>query len=311
MARKKAEVSEELEPKAKHYLAPIESVVVDEGFNVRHEPSPEPGQGLLDSISARGVDVSLIVRKKKGSDKLFLVDGHRRYAAALKVGITHVPVADYGVMDTLSAIGVAVSANNSRKSMSDVDLVSVCRRLVKLGVTIRDAASKLGMTASTVGNYYRLANCDKDIRDAVKEGKVSKRAALSSVRVKRVKGRIEEPVEPEAAPVVVTPTVAVDPPPVPQAQPTPVLGRPRVSRVPGEIPGSRQNLSVVMPGESLEREYRLVSDWRERCQSMENEVRTRLRQTPSNKKLLGMELVIGVLRGRLSVEQAFIDWEKK
>jgi len=50
--------------------------------------------------------------------------------------------------------------------------------------------------------------------------------------------------------------------------------------------------------------------YKERWQKLELEVTKRLRQTPDDQRLQGMELVIGVLRGKRTVEQAFTNLDK-
>jgi ParB/RepB/Spo0J family partition protein len=272
--------------------APISQVEVEEGFNVRTK-QPPPDEEMLMSIRSRGIDSPLFVRRKDGSDTLFVLDGHRRYQAALIIGLSEVPVIDYGILSEKDAICTALRANCYRKQMSTADWVYACGKLMKTGTTVREASEVLGLAKSSVAEYFKIATADPSVRSSLKksaQGRITKKKAVEISRL-----------EPEAQPKAVVAAKST----------TPSGVLPRISKVTGDIPGvTTQNLTVLLPGEKKKEEYRMAADYKERCMAMEAQIAQRKPLNPSNKKLLGMELTIAVLRGRMKVEDAFVNWEK-
>jgi hypothetical protein len=69
-------------------LVPINEIRVDERFASRlPDPGPAAFSGLVEDIRARGILVDLLV-----TEDGLLLDGHRRLAAARRLGLEKVPV---------------------------------------------------------------------------------------------------------------------------------------------------------------------------------------------------------------------------
>jgi len=251
---------------------------VEKGFNVSKNKNVDD---LVPSLKEFGMDNPIHVRRKKGEDKLFIIDGHRRYLAAQEAGLHVVGVVDHGFLSNADAWTLAYRQNYQRRKVTKSEGMETCRRLKDEGLQGAEIARRLGLAKSTVSEYLTLARATPKLRAAAQkdteDGGIPKKVALRAARATKEK---QEKMTPKLVGKTAPEAEAVMP-----SQP----------RLPAE-PGSR--------------EYRLVSDYKERCQRMEVEVRKRLHDRPSDKKLQGMELIIAVLRGRLTVDQAFVNWEK-
>lgn len=251
---------------------------VEAGFNVSKNKSVDD---LVPSFKEYGMDNPIHVRRKKGSEKLLIVDGHRRFLAAEKAGLKVIKVVDHGFLSNADAWTLAHRQNWQRRKVSKGESMETCTRLQKEGLGVVEIANRLMLAKSTVSEYLTLSRASPKLRAAAKksteEGGIPKKVALKAARLtkkqqEKATAKLEGKTAPEAEAAL-----------PPQAR------------------------IAVTPTAS---DYRLVSDYKERCQRMEIEVKKRLKDKAGDKKLQGMELVIGVLRGRLTVDQAFVNWEK-
>lgn len=291
-----------VEPKtAKHpseAIVPLSSLEVEKGFNTT---KVQLVGDLEVSFKEAGMENPLHVRERDGSDKLFVIDGRHRFLAAQKVGWKEIRVVNHGLIDDVEARTVAYRQNLLRRKPSKKELMDTCKFFQKAGLGVSEIAQRMCLGKSSVSEYLTLLRATPKLRRAAakgtSEGGIPTKAALRAARL------------PEAQQRRATPKLAGKT----SREAEQVLGPPRpriLTTSPGIASGHTQNTGVLMPGEKLPHNYRLVSDYKERCQKLELEVTKRLRQTPSSQRLQGMELVIGVLRGKLTVEQAFVDWQK-
>jgi len=255
---------------------------------------------LTASVGVVGVETPINVRRKKDDDHYYIIDGGHRAEAARQAGLEMVPVINHGYISDVDAKTIAYRKNLLRRKPTKKEQIDTCRFFEKEGLKVTEIAERLCLAKSTVSEYLTLAKASPKLRAAAEkktgEGGVSNKTALRVARMpkeeqekvtRRVVGKTEKQAE-----------VVLGPP------------KPKIITDPTKAPVPTQSMGVLMPGETLSKKYRLVSDWRERCQRIEIEVGKRIKQTPSNQRLQGMELVIGVLRGKLTVEQAFVNWQK-
>lgn len=277
-------------PKAtKRY--PLETVVcldeidVEKGFNTAE---PGPVGELVASFKELGMQNPLHVRRLPDRKSLSLIDGHRRYQAAQLAGFEKVKVVDHGYINDVDAKTVAYSQNVLRRKISKREVMGTCKFMAAAGLNGSDIARRLGLGKSTVSEYLTLSRASPKLRKAAEkatsEGGIPTKTALRAAKLTKRK-------QDQATPKLVGKT------------------NKEAETVLGPKP-SAHNIGVPMPEGASSGSYRLVSDYKERCRKLELEVQKRLRQTPSNQRLQGMELVIGVLKGKLTVEQAFVDWQK-
>lgn len=271
----------------------VDQLEVEEFLNVE---KPKDIDGLADAIRVHGLRHPLQVRRKRGSDKLHIIDGRRRWLASCKVGLKEVAVVDNGYLTDVDAVTISHVENYMRRKGNKKECINDCRLLKASGLNNNEISERLFLSKSAVSDYLSISRAKPKVRKAVEEGTVT---VKEGVRVSKLDLKMqEEEIEKEIERRV---KIAVDK--------TREACLPRVNEDPSAIPALTQNVGILMPGEKLNRDYRLVSDYKERCQKMENEVQSRLRKTPSNAKLQGMNLVIGVLRGKLTVDQALTNWD--
>lgn len=277
-------------------LVSLEDIEVEDGFNTS---KPAPVDDLVASFQEVGMENPIHVRHLANSELLFVIDGHRRYEAAKKAELAKVRVIDHGYLDTPKAKLVAYRQNILRRKVAKKEVMDTVRCLDKAGYNGADIAKQMGLAKSTISEYLTVARASPKLRKAaekpVNEGGITTKTALQAAKT------LTKPQQQRATPKLTGKTARQAEHVLPPA--TPRLG-------PGGSSGPGTRIGVLMPGEKLSPNYRLVSDYKERCQEAELEVTKRLRQTPSNKKLQGMELMIGILRGKITVKQAFVDWEK-
>jgi ParB/RepB/Spo0J family partition protein len=263
---------------------PTRHLEVDPDFN--HSDQIE-ADDLLPSIQAYGILAPIHVRKKEGSDSYYVIDGHRRLDAAIRAELPMVPVYDHGQIDNVEAGVQAYQQNCMRRVVSKQERMDWCKYLQKAGLGVTDIAQKLHMGKSTVSEYLTISRAEPSVSKAAtkapKKGGITTKTALKAAKLPKEQQK-------KAAPAIKGKTAK---------QADVILGpkKPGLHVAPLVAP--------IPPPDGY-----MVPDYVNRCKKIEAEIDKRLLKTPSSQKLLGMQLVIGVLRGKMTVEQAFIDWQK-
>jgi ParB/RepB/Spo0J family partition protein len=130
----------------------VKDVKVRKDFNPRQEL-----QGvteLADSMKLIGVLVPILL----DSDG-YLVDGHRRLAAAKKAKLTDIPFAVVGTSEELNgagAITAATVANIARDQLSPAEEADAIQRMLDAGLTPDGAAKALGISGNRVTRRLEL-----------------------------------------------------------------------------------------------------------------------------------------------------------
>lgn len=138
----------------------VADIRIREGFNVRHN-----GGGideLAASIELLGMLVPLIV----DGDGI-LVAGHRRLAAAQKIGLAQVPVhvSDVlGVQGARGVLGAAAAENIVRQQLSPAEEADAIQRMLEAGYTADGAAQALGMPLARVTRRQKLLAIPSELR---------------------------------------------------------------------------------------------------------------------------------------------------
>lgn len=284
----------------------LDLIEIEEGFNPRTKKNMVPDEELLDSVRARGVENPIHVRRKEGSNKLFIVDGHRRALAASlayeKGSSGPIRVVDHGYISDREAKLLALTATSYGKPLTKRELIGVIEWLSKDGMSPVEIGKALGRNKTVIYEYLAVATkaspkLKTAAKKSVKEGGVSPRAAAQASQLpkkeqdklaKKMGGKSEkeqmedvreakERVRPKKAPSIKT----------------------------GPSAGAKPDVRGRLPGDKEEVKYKVASDYKERCQLLEQEVTKRLRRAPSNKELLGMSKVIACIKGRMKVEDVF------
>lgn len=126
---------------------------------------------LAESIRARGVVEPLIVRPTSGGFEV--VAGERRWRAARRAGLTHVP-AIVREMDVREAMAVALVENIQRADLNPMEEAEALRRLIdECRLTHEQASAAIGRSRAAVSNALRLLTLPTVVQAWLREGRMS------------------------------------------------------------------------------------------------------------------------------------------
>jgi ParB/RepB/Spo0J family partition protein len=138
---------------------------------------------LADSIRTQGVLQPLLVRPMgKG---LEIVIGHRRFRGSKMAGLKTVP-AIIREMTEREVIEAQLVENIAREDVHPLELADGYRRLVDTGLSVPEAAKRIGLKTSTVFTALKLLDLVPEARQAYLSGRV--RSAAAADAIARVKG---------------------------------------------------------------------------------------------------------------------------
>lgn len=135
---------------------------------------------LADSIREHGVIQPIVVRKI--SDKYEIIAGERRYKASTLANKTTIPALIVNLNDQ-DAAEVALIENVQRQDLTPIEEAVSYKKILDMGMTQEQLASKLGKTQSTVANKLRLLNLDEEVQEALLDQKISERHARSLLKL--------------------------------------------------------------------------------------------------------------------------------
>jgi len=129
---------------------------------------------LAESIAARGIIQPLIVRAHpERPDHYEIVAGERRWRAAQKAQVHHIPVILREFTDT-EVLEVAIIENIQRADLNPVEEAHGYRQLIdKFGHTQEQMAEALGKSRSHIANLMRLLSLPQDVLEHLKEGRLT------------------------------------------------------------------------------------------------------------------------------------------
>jgi ParB family chromosome partitioning protein len=137
---------------------------------------------LADSIKRHGVLQPIIVMREGG--QYHIVAGERRWRAAGKAGLTHMP-AIVRSLEELERVELALIENIQRVDLSPLEqALSVYKLQQQFNLALEDVAKKLGKAPSTISNLTRLLQLPEPARNALREGKISEGHARAILALK-------------------------------------------------------------------------------------------------------------------------------
>ena len=167
---------------------------------IRSSLSRDPDPRLITSIREQGVLRPLLVRRRKQEDSedLELVHGHRRLAAAKKLGLATVPVVVVEGPDRELAKLVAVDHSLSQPldPLGEVNLARCLHR--NLGLTVNEVSILLGKNKGFVSDLIRIPELGIEVLRALEREDITighARAllrAMPSQRARLLRLTIEE-----------------------------------------------------------------------------------------------------------------------
>jgi ParB/RepB/Spo0J family partition protein len=148
-------------------VAPIGLLEVEDGFNVREDTSPE--KEFLSSIKAHGVLRPLHVRNNpKKPGYFFIVDGERRFNAAVEAEIDEVPIIPEGDMKPVTALVMSLVANDGSKPLTSKEEATAFTRLKEAKISVKEIAQVMGRSKRKVEETLRaLESGDEDLSNGV------------------------------------------------------------------------------------------------------------------------------------------------
>lgn len=160
------------------YLSPV-LINVKEGFNIRQDFGDMCE--LEKSIAENGVLKPLDVFQENG--QIFLVDGHRRFAAvqtllARGVEIKSVPCIpeQKGISQESRLVRMFLSSDG--KPLTMIEQGEMVQRLIGFGWTPKQIAIKLGRTEATISNLKQLISLPKEVLKEVENETFSASTAI-------------------------------------------------------------------------------------------------------------------------------------
>lgn len=161
--------------------APIESLVVD--AQVRQTFDEASLDALAETIKA--VDILQPILVRRDGERLLIVDGERRYRAALRAGRTSVPVVVEQADDAPGAVlQKQLIANVQREELRPMEKATGIRQLMETtGWSAGEAAAKLGMSSAGVSRLLALLTLPEAIARRIDTGEIPASAAYELTRI--------------------------------------------------------------------------------------------------------------------------------
>lgn len=131
-------------------------------------------QGLIDSVKAQGILQPLLVRKHPEQEGHFeIVAGERRWRAAQAAQLHEIPVVLRELADR-EVLEIALVENVQRQDLNVVEEAEAYRRLLDdFDHTQEDLAKAVGKSRSHIANILRLLALPDEVRDLLREGKLT------------------------------------------------------------------------------------------------------------------------------------------
>jgi ParB-like chromosome segregation protein Spo0J len=275
-------------------FASIDGIDVEDGFNIRSNVTPE--RELVDSVKVNGVCHAVDVRwKHKKKERLSLIDGERRLAAAKEAGLGSIPIAHHGFMSDKEARVLSLVGNRNQKKWTRKELLKGFRELKKCGLSPGQISKVMVVDARTVDEALRVeAKGSKELKTASKKGSkkggVAPRAAARASHLpkaeqkKLVKKMAGKPMEEQLEAVRKTEKrLGISRPGRKKATPKPAKPK----------------------GPKLPKNYRLADDFAARCEALEKELSRKLIHAPSHRVHTGQMMIIKCLKGQCEVTDVF------
>ena len=151
----------------------------------RQEISGKELNELANSIKEKGFIQPIVVRKI-GSDEYEVVAGERRYQAAKLLGLKELPTM-IKQLNEKEAFVLAIIENLQRKDLNPIEEANAFKHLIdEFDFSLEDAARFVSKDKTTVANTLRLLKLPEKIKQALKEGLLSRTQARTILGVEKI-----------------------------------------------------------------------------------------------------------------------------
>lgn len=129
---------------------------------------------LAESIRTKGVIQPILVRPDPANAEMFeIIAGERRWRAARRAGLSVMP-AVVRPMDDREVLEIAIIENVQRADLNAVEEAEAYKSLIdRFGRTQESVAQQVGKSREHVSNTMRLLQLPEDVREHVREGRLS------------------------------------------------------------------------------------------------------------------------------------------
>lgn len=173
------------------------SVMLDKGERVQkiliQDIKPDPNQPrrtfdsaaieeMAQSIRRYGILQPLVITESV--DGYVIIAGERRYRAAKKAGLTHVPVLVRTLQD-LERLEIGLIENMQRVDLTPLEqALSIARLHEQFSMSLQEVATRLGKAHTTIVNTVRLLQLPDFAHEALAAGKISEGHARAVLALK-------------------------------------------------------------------------------------------------------------------------------
>lgn len=145
--------------------------IVPNPLQPRSAIDPASLSGLVDSLRTSGLLQPIIVRRH--NDVFQLIAGERRWRASMQAGLGSIPAVVREATEH-DMIEIALVENIQRSDLNPIDrAMAYAAYMSRLSLTQDQASHRLGQDRTTIANYVRLLDLDKEVHDFLVTGKIS------------------------------------------------------------------------------------------------------------------------------------------
>jgi ParB family transcriptional regulator, chromosome partitioning protein len=128
---------------------------------------------LARSVKEHGIVQPLVVTKT-GDNKYRLIAGERRFRAAQKAGLKHVPVVIKESIADTDILQIALIENIQREDLNPIEEAYAYHQLhEEFGLTQEEISKRVGKERSTVANFLRLLKLPDGVKKLLASGQLS------------------------------------------------------------------------------------------------------------------------------------------
>jgi ParB family transcriptional regulator, chromosome partitioning protein len=129
-------------------------------------------QELSESIRAQGIVQPLVVTPE--GEGYAIIAGERRWRAARRAGLESVPVVIRQVADDRELLELALVENLQRSDLNPMEEAEAYAALQeKFGLSQEEVATRVGKARTTVTNSLRLLRLPEEVRELLREGRLT------------------------------------------------------------------------------------------------------------------------------------------
>ncbi len=161
---------------------PLDSIISDPN-QPRKSFDETKIQELAESVTQHGLLQPILVRPL-GNGKFQIVHGERRWRACKLIGLKTIK-AEVRELDDKEVLEIQLVENLQRENLNPIEEAEAFNRMVEeLGYTHEAIAKRVGKSREYVTNKLRLLKLPDDIKNALREGKITESHAKALISLK-------------------------------------------------------------------------------------------------------------------------------